>query len=188
MSVDKPERSLPFILVATACILRLMIYAYVGIEGIANFAWDNYIGILVNMAFYIFILSDAYKFFIKGKNITLNPLIFKYGIANLATLIGLRNGDNAVFTLTALMLFLVPYVSDNEFAKKNRRALTAITVFLCSAAVSVLYMMHPSANYFAEFGQKIYNLDALNPTIEWLLIVFMLSSKKRIVKKQNTNI
>ena len=182
MLANKPKVLLPFIFVAGVCIVRLLIYLYVGIEGIANFAWDNYIGILVNMIFYIFILSDAYKFYIKGKNITLNPLIFKYGIANLATLVGLRNGDSTIFTLTALMLFLVPYVSDSEFAKKNIRALTAITVLLCSAAVSVLYILHPSANYFAEFGQKIYNLDALNPTIEWLLIIFMLSSKKRIYK------
>ena len=113
----------------------------------------------------------------------MNPLIFKYGIANLATLVGLRNSDSPIFILTALMLFLVPYVSDNDFAKKNRRALTAITVFLCSAAVSVLYIMHPAENYFSEFGQKIYDLDALNPTIEWVLIVFMLSSKKRLQKK-----
>ena len=183
MSVNKSKVLLPFSLVALACALRLIIYAYVGIEGIANFAWDNYIGILVNMAFYIFILSDAYKFFIKGRNISLNPLIFKYGIANLATLVGLRNNDSPIFILTALMLFLVPYVSDNDFAKKNRRALTAITVFLCSAAVSVLYIMHPAENYFSEFGQKIYDLDALNPTIEWVLIVFMLSSKKRLEKK-----
>ena len=184
MSDNKPKILLPFIIVAVACIIRLIIYLYVGIAGIENFAFDNYVGILVNLVFYFFILSDAYKYCIKGKDISLNPLIFKYGIANLATLIGLRSGNSAIFTLTALMLFLVPYVSDNVYANKKRRALTAITVLLCSMAVSVLYIMHPSANYFAKFGQIIYNLDALNPTIEWLLIVFLLSTKKRNNKKE----
>ena len=184
MLANKPKVLLPFIFVAGVCIVRLLIYLYVGIEGIANFAWDNYIGILVNLVFYFFILSDAYKYFIKDKCISLNPLIFKYGIANLATLIGLRNSNGPIFILTALMLFLVPYVSDTVYAKKNRRALTAITVFLCSAAVSVMYIMHPSTNYFAEFGNVIYNLDALNPTVEWLLIVFILSSKKRKSQKE----
>ena len=183
MSANKTKVLLPFLFVAAACVVRMLIYVYVGIAGIANFAFDNYIGIVVNLIFYFFILSDAYKYFIKGKNITLNSLIFKYGIANLATLIGLRNGNTTIFILTALMLFLVPYVSDNEFAKKNRRALTAITVLLCSAAVSVLYMMHPETNYFAEFGNIIYNLDALNPTVEWLLIIFLLAYKRKNYKK-----
>ena len=183
MSANKPKVLLPFILVAVACILRLIIYLYVGIAGIENFVTEHYIGIIINLVFYFFILSDSYEFFIKGKNITLNPLIFKYGITNLATLIGLRNGDSTVFILTALMLFLVPYVSDNEYVKKKKRALTAILVLLCSMAISVLYMMHPETNYFAEFGRIIYNLDALNPTIEWFLIVFLLSQKRKNNKK-----
>ena len=183
MLTDKHKVSLPFLLVAFTCILRVLIYLYVGIAGAGNFVLEHYVGILVNVIFYTFILTDSYKFFIKGKNITLNPLIFKYGIANLATLIGLRNGDNTIFMLTALMLFLVPYVSDNVYAKKNRRALTAVTVLLCSMTVSVLYMMHPATNYFAELGTLIYNLDALNPTIEWFLIVYLLSTKKKYSKK-----
>ena len=172
---------MPFVFVAAVCIVRLLIYLYVGIAGIGNFAFDNYIGILFNLIFYVFILSDSYKYFIKGKNFTLNPLIFRYGVANLANLVGLRNGNSTIFMLTALMLFLAPYVSDNEYAKKKLRAPVAITVLLCSTAVSVLYIMHPATNYFAEFGNIIYYLDAVNPTVEWLLIVFLLAykSKKR---------
>ena len=64
MSENKSKVLLPFSLVALACALRLIIYAYVGIEGIANFALDNYVDIVVNLIFYIFILSDAYKFFV----------------------------------------------------------------------------------------------------------------------------
>ena len=179
MSANKTKVLLPFLFVAAACVVRMLIYVYVGIAGIANFAFDNYIGIIVNLIFYIFILSDAHKHFIKWKKITLNSLIFKYGIANLATLIGLRNGNTTIFILTALMLFLVPYVSDNEYVKKKLRAPVAIAVLLCSIAVSVFYIMNPAPNYFAEFGQKIYNLDALNPTVEWLLIVFLLASKSK---------
>ena len=67
MLENKPKVLLPFVLVAVVCIVRLLIYLYVGIAGIANFAFDNYIGIIVNLIFYIFILSDAYKHFIKGK-------------------------------------------------------------------------------------------------------------------------
>ena len=183
MSANKTKVLLPFLFVAAACVVRMLIYVYVGIAGIANFAFDNYIGIVVNLIFYFFILSDAYKYFIKGKNITLNSLIFKYGIANLATLIGLRNGNTTIFILTALMLFLVPYVSDNEYVKKKLRAPVAIAVLLCSIAVSVFYIMNPSPNYFAEFGQKIYNLDALNPTVEWIMIVFLLAYKSLNSKK-----
>ena len=183
MLTSKPKVLLPFVFVAVVCIVRLLIYLYVGIAGIENFAFDNYVGVLVNLVFYFFILSDAYKYFIKGNNITLNSLIFKYGIANLATLIGLRNGNTTIFILTALMLFLVPYVSDNEYVKKKLRAPVAIAVLLCSIAVSVFYIMNPSPNYFAEFGQKIYNLDALNPAVEWLLIVFLLASKSKNTRK-----
>ena len=179
MLTNKPKVLLPFVFVATICIIRLLIYVYVGIVGIENFVIKHYIGIIINLVFYFFILSDSYEFFIKGKNITLNPLIFKYGITSLATLIALRDDDSTIFMLTALMLFLVPYVSDNEYIKTKRRALTAIIVLLCSMAVSVLYMMHPETNYFAEFGKIIYNLDALNPTVEWMLIVFLLSQKRK---------
>ena len=188
MSANKPKVLLPFLLVAVACILRLIVYVYVGIAGIENFVLEHYIGILVNLVFYFFILSDAYEYFIKGKNIKMSPLIFKYGITNLATLIGLRNDDSNIFTLTALMLFLVPYVSDSVHTKRKTVALTAILVLLCSMAVSVLYIMHPETNYFAEFGRMIYNLDALNPTIEWLLIIFIIACKRINYEKENASV
>ena len=110
----------------------------------------------------------------------MNPLIFKCGVSNLATLVALPSDDKLIFKLTALMLFLVPYVSDSEHARKKTVVLTSTIVLICSVSVSVLYIMHPAANYFAEFGKAIYNLDALNPTVEWILIVFLLAYKKRL--------
>ena len=179
MFVNKPKVLLPFLFVAGACIVRLIIYGYVGIKGIENFVFENYVGIFINLVLYLFILFYAYKYFIKENYITLNPLIFKCGISNLATLIGLRNDNNTIFMLTAMMLFLVPYVTDNIHAKQKTVALTAIIVLLHSMAVSALYIMHPTMNYFAEFGKLIYNLDALNPTVEWALIIILLLNKRR---------
>ena len=178
MSINKPKVVLPFLFVTVPCIVRLIIYGYVGIKGIENFIFANYIGIFINLIFYLSILSCAYKYFIKEKNITLNSLIFRYGISNLSTLIGLRNENNTIFILTALMLFLVPYVSDNVYAKKKTVLLSAIIVLLCSIVVSVLYIMQPHANYFTEFGSLIYNLDALNPVVEWILLIFLLAYKR----------
>ena len=180
MLMNKPKALLPFLFVAGVCVVRLLIYAYVGIKDIGNFAFENYMGIFLNLVLYVFFLFYAFKYFIKENYITLNPLIFKCGISNLATLVALPSDNKLIFKLTALMLFLVPYVSDSEHAKKKTVALTSIIVLLCSVAVSVLYILHPAANYFAEFGKLIYNLDALNPTVEWILIVFLLAYKKRL--------
>ena len=182
MLTNKP-RLLPFLLVAGTCILRLIIYIYVAIAGIENFTFENYIGIFLNLVLYLFILLYAHKYFVKGNYISLAPLIFKCGISNLATLVALPSDKKIIFNLTALMLFLVPYVSDNEYANKKTVALTSIIVWLCSVAVSVLYIMHPSPNYFTGFGNLIYNLDALNPTIEWNLIIFLLLYKMASYKK-----
>ena len=179
MLSNKPKVLLPFLFVAAVCIVRVIIYVYVGAKGIGNFVLKNYTGIFINLLFYLSFLSDAYKYFIKGTDTTLNSFVFKYGIANLGTLIGLRNGNDIIFILTALMLFLVPYVSDSAHAKKKIVATAAIIVLACSITVSILYIMYPLTNYFAEFGNVIYNLDALNPTVEWILIFLLLLIKEK---------
>ena len=51
--------------VAVVCIVRLLIYAYVGIKGIENFAFENYMSIFLNLVLYVFILFYAFKYFIK---------------------------------------------------------------------------------------------------------------------------
>ena len=183
MLINRLKAFLPFIFVTLSCAVRLLIYVYVAIAGIQDFVFENYFGIFLNLALYLFILHYAYKYFVKEVHISLSPLIFKCGISNLATLVALPSDNKIIFKLTALMLFLVPYVSDSEHANKKTVALTSIIVLLCSIAVSVLYIMHPAPNYFAEFGKLIYNLDALNPTIEWILILVLLSYKMASYKK-----
>ena len=37
MSMNKPKVLLPFLFVAGVCVVRLMIYAYVGVKDIENF-------------------------------------------------------------------------------------------------------------------------------------------------------
>ena len=178
MLLKNPKVLIPFVFVAVVCLVRLTIYLYVGIMGLDNFVLENYAAIYINLVLYLFILFYAYKYFIKASFITLNPLIFKCGISNLATLIGLHNQNHTIFILTAVLLFLVPYVSDSVHAEKKAVALTAIMALILSIAISVLYIMHPAANYFAQFGDLIYNLDALNPTVEWILVSVLLLYKK----------
>lgn len=167
-----------FIFVAGAAVVRLALYGYVGIKGLASFSMDTYAGIFINLGLYAFILLYAHKYFMQGKYTSLSPLIFKYGISDLATLLALRNGDERIFMLTATMVFLVPYVSDSPHASKKTLYLASAAVLGLSASVSALYIMRPAANYMATFGQAIYNLDALNPTIEWILIMALLLYKR----------
>ena len=94
MSVKK---LLPFLFVAGVCIVRLLIYAYVGVKDIGNFAFENYMGIFLNLVLYVFILFYAFKYFIKENYIPLNPLIFKCGISNLATLVALPSDNKLIF-------------------------------------------------------------------------------------------
>ena len=60
MPMNKPKALLPFLFVAGVCVVRLLIYAYVGIKDIGNFAFENYMGISLNLVLYLFILFYAY--------------------------------------------------------------------------------------------------------------------------------
>jgi len=157
-----------FWLMTIVICVRFVFYAIVAVKGIGTIALGNYLSLAINFLMYSSILTYMIDYFKKGKEVTIDSMIFRFGIASMASLIGLKNGNDTLFVLTAVMVFIVPGISfANGINKKT--AISMIIVLGLSIACSVMYIVYPSESYLNALGDKFYYVDAINPTVEWIM-------------------
>jgi len=158
--------------VGAIVLARIVLYVIVIVKGIGSFGVGDYMATIINFVMYISILKYTYDYFIKGKDVSLSGLIFKFGIARLATLLGLVTDTKMIFNITAILVFLVPYLSSNLKTKKVNVILLVLIFVLC-IVLSYLYITNPVNNQIHSLGTVLYNLDSFNPAIQWLLFTIL---------------
>lgn len=169
---EQKKAKICLIAVFAVSVLRILFYVVTAIRGIGVFAVGSYFGIVMILVMYISIIKYLVDYYRKGKDVTIDSLLFRYAVSSLASLIRLRNGDIKVFVLTALTVFLVPYLIGIKKNDKKTKFLI-LAVWLLSFAVSVLFVINPVQNYLSSLGTATYNLDAINPVVEWTLFCIL---------------
>ena len=186
----KYKKFIPVIIVGVPVIVRTIIYLFVAFKGIGTLEIKNYISIIINLVMYISLLKYSIDYFVKGKNVSLNGLIFRFGISSLATLLSLQSENKVIFMLTAVMVFIVPYVSaslsPNGMNKKKVIITTGLVlvVLIVSIVLAVLYIKNPIENYLSYMGTTIYNLDAMNSAVQWTLFTILGVARAITIKNR----
>ncbi len=149
----------------------------------------QYFYVFINLFMYYSIISYTVDYFKRGKDASVEGMMFRYGITMVAAIVAARNASDLQFLLTGLAILFVPYLAGilkRSDIKKNFAIL--IGVLALEIAIAVTRLIDISAVDFYGLGKGGFILDACNSAVQWILFTILILARAKMTMDENKKI